>query len=500
MNATKRFPYPLACCLVFTLPCGAMAAWPPSICTHIKVLNSHDTDEVSFRFDGGVLSGDARLEDPGPNQLDVLGEALDMLPEITCQAIRKVAFVYRPPEKGKKTVVDAWTTRNDRQNLVYLNTWDYVFWNEDIVNRKPSFRAAAIQRMIHETTHAAIRLIQSQQKAEPLRKFQDRADETLWPASSRQLAKAIIARNRLETGVIREWQRVHDSFVAAGMAEAYYGDDWPEKKGNSAEYLSRAGFMSAYGGEQANEDIAEMASWAIVRGAAEEPEDGACQVMNSRSDPGVQSVDAAVYTKLGFIRTLGLISERAYESCVGKLKIDAPGPGFYSYKSDKLSRSYTAGLQAGAARGQDEDEEWLFFEVSGDGTVATSSQQQVPVTITLSLNVTPPVGSLTDPGKRAERLAIPVEDVGFPRGVYLVGFRNSKYNRLQIARKEDGGLIMDVGQGVALIGRANTDFIEGSVVVQRIFNFSGGLLSSIAGDEPVGEPTRITFRYRPHND
>ena len=35
------------------------------------------------------------------------------------------------------------------------------------------------------------------------------------------------------------------------------------------------------------------------------------------------------------------------------------------------------------------------------------------------------------------------------------------------------------------------------IAVQRIFNFSGGLLSSIAGDEPVAEPTRITFRYDP---
>jgi hypothetical protein len=414
--------------------------------------------------------------------------------------VRKVAFVHRPPLPLEKSITDGWSTRKDRQNMVYLNTHSLSPWNESNLGNSEDARRAAIQRLIHESTHAAVRLLQSQQKAEPYRTGQKRADSSLWPAGAQQSARAIISANRLESGVVREWQRIHDAFVAAGWAEDYYGKGWTEKDGFSVEALAKAGFMSAYGGEQAIEDIAEMASWAIVRGSDPNARDAACQVMNGRPDSGVTADDAAVFTKLGFVRTLNFIPEKAYRNCIGNLKIVAPGPGFYSYKSDKLSRSYTAGLQAGAARGQDEDEEWLFFEVSGDGTAATSSQQQVPVTITLSLNVTPPVGSLTDPGKRAERLAIPVEDVGFPRGVYLVGFRNSKYNRLQIARKEDGGLIMDVGQGVALIGRANTDLIEGSVVVQRIFNFSGGLLSSIAGDEPVGEPTRITFRYRPHND
>jgi len=53
---------------------------------------------------------------------------------------------------------------------------------------------------------------------------------------------------------------------------------------------------------------------------------------------------------------------------------------------------------------------------------------------------------------------------------------------------------MDVGQGVALVSQASRDFIEGSVFVQRYFNFAGGMLSAIAADEPVKQPTTITFR------
>lgn len=465
------------------------AAWPPSKCTHVRVLAAGDDDEI-------VEYNDARLENAGPRQLDVLGEALDMMPDVLCQSVRRVAFLYRPPEDEDKPAIDAWTNRNEHQDLVYLNTYNYLAWNEDIVDRSPGLRAAAIQRMIHESTHAAIRLIQSQQKAEPYRFRQERADENLWPANARQLAKSVVKSNRLNSGVIREWERLHLAFVSAGMSEEYYDDDWTEKVGYSVEYLAKAGFMSPYGGEQAIEDIAEMTSWATVRGTPDEPEDGACQVMSGRAGPSINRDDAAVFTKLNFVRTLGFISEQHYKACVGSLHIEAPGPGFFSYKSGNLARSYTVNPNAGAGRGSGDDEQWLIANITAEGSVTTSSEE-VPVTVTLMLNVTPLVDAITDPGKRADRLAILPADVSYPRGVYHVGFRHSKLNRLQMARQSDGALIMDVGQGVALVSRASSDGIEGSVAIQRVFNYSGGLLSAIAGDEPVKHPTKITFRHEP---
>lgn len=473
---------------------SAVADWPPSKCKHVKVLGAGDTDQISWSHDGGIFSDNSRLENAGPKQLEVLAEALDMMPEILCQGLGKVAFIHRPPKGNKKTVVDAWTKSNDRQNLVYINTWDYLYWNEQNVTRNESFRAHAIQRLIHEASHTAIRLIQSQQKAAPPGTFRQRPDESLWSDQARKAAKAVIARNRLETGILHEWQRMHDAFVSAGMAQAYYGDDWSEKDGYSVEYLAEAGFMSAYGGEQAIEDVAEMTSWAIVRGAAGKPQDGACQVMSSRSDPGVRQQDAAVFTKLGFVRALGFISERSYEQCVGKLKIAAPGQGFHSYRDDNLARSYTENMRGNLGRSEENGP--ILFTISADGTVDTSGGS-VPVTITLSLNVTAHKVDLSNGSNPYSHVT--VNDASFARGVYFIGARHGKYNRLTIHRESDGATIMDVGQGVALVNTASMDLMEGSVFVQRVFNYSGGLLSAIAGDEPVSEESRVTFNYQPQS-
>lgn len=464
---------------------SAEAAWPPATCTHVQVLGADDTDQISFEHDGGILSDDSRLMDARPNQLDALGEALDMMPEVLCNAVQKVAFIYRAPEEGKNTVVDAWTKSNDRQNLVYLNTWDELFWNQNNIDRNPSFRAAAIQRMIHETTHCAIRMLQSQQKASPVGLLQQRPEKSLWGPGAQQLARDIIKKNRIDVGVLREWQRMHDAFVAAGMSAEYWGKKWPQKNNSmTAEQITTAGVTSAYGGKNAMEDIAEMTSWAIVRDAAVDPEDAACRVMNRRTGSSIGKDDAAIFTKLGFVRTLGFISEQHYKSCVGSLKIEVPGQGFYSYRKGELSRSYAGNPRAGVGRGDGADAEQMIANITADGTAATSSGS-FPATISLQLNITPP------------RDDIDLSEVSYPRGIYFVGYRHSKYNRLQIRNQDNGKLIMDVGQGVALVSQASTDGITGSVAVQRIFNYAGGMLSAVAGDEPVKDSTSIKFKYVP---
>ena len=471
--------------VMMLLAAKAIAAWPPGHCTHVEVLGADDTDQISWEHDGGPLSDNSRLMDARPNQLDALGEALDMMPELLCNAVQKVAFIYRAPEEGKNTVVDAWTKSNDRQNLVYLNTWDDLYWNQNNIDRTPTFRAAAIQRMIHETTHSAIRLIQSQQKASPVGLLQQRAEASLWPAGAQKLANDTIKKNRLDVGVLREWQRMHDAFVAAGMSGAYWGKEWPQRNSSmTAEQLTSAGLTSAYAGKNAMEDIAELTSWAIVRGTTVDPEDAACRVMNRRSGSSISGDDAAIFTKLGFVHTLGFISEQHYKNCIGSLKIELPGPGFHSYVDGNLNRSYTGNQRAGVGSGRDQDERQLIANITADGTAATSSGS-FPATISLQLNITAKIDDIT------------AADVSYPRGIYFVGYRHSKYNRLQITNRDDDKLIMDVGQGVALVSQASTDGIEGSVAVQRIFNYSGGLLSAIAGDEPVRDPTKITFRYKP---
>ncbi|MCO6512497.1 MAG: hypothetical protein J5I65_17070 [Aridibacter famidurans] len=404
-------------------------------------------------------------------------------------------FIDLPPEGGSGK--DVWVNRNNNQDLVYLNTNRAWVWHRDNVRQD---KYGAIYRLIHEATHLAVRLIQSQQKASPFRTLQFRPDERLWPSDARQLAKNIIKENRLETGIIREWERIHRAFVSAGIAKSYYGGNWKEMVGYSVEYLAKDGFMSAYGGEQANEDIAEMVSWAIIRDKAVKPEDGACKVMNGRSTSSIQRDDSAVFTKLGFIRSLGFISEAQYKSCVGRLEIDAPAEGFHSYRGGNSVYRYTSNPRAGVGRGSGSDEEWLLANITADGSLSTTSESSVPVTVELILNVTPIVDGITDPGKRSDRLAIPVADVSYPRGIYFIGFRYGRLNKLMIRRKDNGKLILDVAQGIALVGRAGKDGIVGSVFVERVANYSGGLLSAIAGDEPVKESTRITFLYKPRTN
>lgn len=482
--------------LLLALPGLVQADWPPSRCDHVDVLDAGDTDEVSWRFDGTVTAIDGTLESPRENQLDTLGEALDMLPEFLCKAVRKVAFVNRPPDRGvldylgfgddTDAVVEGWTTVNDRQNIIYLNTHSLSAWNESSLGFSEEARKQAIHRAVHEATHVAVYLIQSQQKHAPAGFGRERPDPDLWPPDVQQMAKDAIKSNRLNIGVMREWGRIHAAFMALGLAEAYYGGSWPEKDGFSAEALAGAGFMSAYGGEKVSEDIAEFASWAIVGASDPNSGDAACKIMSGRAESGIRSADAAVFTKLGFAHTLGFIPEQQYNACKGRLKIDAPGEGFHTYRDGNHSASYTANPNAGA--GSFDDDTRFMFSLEAEGTAGTSSDSNVPVSMLLLLNITPTLD---------EELTF--EDLSYPRGIYHVGFRNSEWNRLQIAKKEDGGLLMDVGQGVALVGLASSEGIVGSVAVQRIFNFSGGALSAIAGDEPVSEPTRVTFRYKPRN-
>ena len=473
---------------------NVQADWPPGQCTHIQVLDSGDTDQVSWRFDGTVTAIDGTLEDPGANQLDTLADAIELLPEFLCNAVRKIAFVNRPPDKDfldylglgddADAVVEGWTTVNDRQNIVYLNSHSLSPWNNSSLGVSDEARRLAIHRAVHEATHVAVYLLQSQQKYEPAGASRNRPDPDLWPADVQQMAKDVIKSNRLNIGVAREWGRIHSAFVAAGLAEAYYGGGWTEKDGFSAEALSSAGFISAYGGEKVYEDIAEFVSRTILRNHDSSYRAAACEMMGGRSGSGIASADAAVFTKLGFAHTLTFVPEQAFKECKGQLKINAEGQGFFSYQDGNLNRSYTGNPNAGAGR-FDEGQRFMF-SLEADGVAGTSSEANIPVSMLLLLNITPTLEG-----------EVQFEDLSYPRGIYYIGFRHNKWNRLQITKKSDGAMLMDVGEGIALIGRASTDGIIGSVAVQRIFNFSGGLLSAVAGDEPVSRPTKITFMYEP---
>ena len=88
------------------------------------------------------------------------------------------------------------------------------------------------------------------------------------------------------------------------------------------------------------------------------------------------------------------------------------------------------------------------------------------------------------------------DEVSLPLGIFYVGYRHGPHKKLQINRMDNGGKIMEVGLGVALIGRASRAQIERSLFVQRYFNFAGEMLSTITAVEPAKEPTSITLHGR----
>lgn len=288
---------------------------------------------------------------------------------------------------------------------------------------------------------------------------------------------------------------MHEAFVDAGMADSYHGKG--QESGLGAAALVSGGFMSGYGGDTVTDDIAEMTAWALVsetyveKARAAGDTDGAarknlaCEAMQAEAGPAIPKRLAAVYTKLGFLQSLGFISERAFANCVGKLRIRGEGPGFHSFVGGKLSGTYAGRIER--RLGQVDGAGPYLFEMTAEGAIDITSDKGteagVPARIQLRLDVTPP------------GLFSGLDEVSYPRGVYHVGEVHGGHNRLRIVRIDNGKTVMEVAKGVALVSRASRELIEGSVFIERTYNFAGGLLSAIAGHEPVSTATSISFRF-----
>ena len=268
-------------------------------CPHVVVLDKRDSNQVYFKYD-------SRIENPGEAQIRFLNKALDRFTPILCQAVRRVVFI----KLSDKPTVGGWSMSNDRQDLVYLSSYRTQSWNEPKIAGSPSAQAKANQKFVHESSHAAIRLLQSRQKSSPLGMLQGRPDSNLWTVTAGNMAKAIIQRLRLEKGVLREWLRLHEAFQGFGYAGAYYGEDWAKNSTAAVDHVKN-GFASAYGGEDPMEDIAELVGWAIAgdlftAGARRELKGEACITLGVHDKTGVPSRFAAVYTKLRFLQSMGV--------------------------------------------------------------------------------------------------------------------------------------------------------------------------------------------------
>jgi hypothetical protein len=463
-------------------------------CDHIRVLDKEEAKLlVAEEFRDTTMTA-------GPSQQWVVEKAGTLMTPLLCQAVQRVAFVDQGLESNAGLA-----GRTDRRapDLLQISAAEGPGLASEPELRLPDelpagqthapqdernyrlskeradlARVTSVQAVLHEGAHAADYLLQ----------MHDADDAGTWSTTARNLAREVIDKNRLQIGFRTEWARLHNSFVAVGMAIPWHGKKL--QSGLSPQELVRGGFMSEYGGDKVSDDIAETTAWALssstYRAAAGSGIAGekalACAAMRKLPGPDIPREYAAAFAKLGFLQSTGFISEEAYRDCVGKLAIRGDGPGFHSFRGGKLFRNYAGDVQISI--GQIDGQGPYIFEMSATGMVSTSAGD-VPGVVFLQLNVLP-----------AKALAGPVdiEDVSYPRGIYLAGYRHSRDNKFYITRADTGAKLMELAQGVVLVARANRDLIEGSIFIQRFLNLSTSL-SGVAGDEPPKEAFNITFRY-----
>ncbi len=333
----RRTIHALALALPITLGLAAPAsAQISSHCPHVRLLGPADASEVQWSLRGHIVAA-------GPDQRRVVRDALELMPPFLCLAVRRIVFI----EDQDNPLVTGKTKPNDRQDLLYLNVASGMFM-ESALKLSAEARPAAIQTIIHECTHIAVRLLYTRTEASPPAWLEFRPDASLWPPEALKAADEVIERLRLEKGFVQEWASIHESFHRVGLAGGYYGEkDWRSHAGDN--HVAN-GFTSAYGGKNLAEDIAEFTGWMIAAPLAAAPEDYACQRMRAQASQGVPSGLAAVYTKASFLLSAGFVPQRDFDRCVGNVGIEAPGEGLFIYNlasgTPQLKRTFDKDLKA----------------------------------------------------------------------------------------------------------------------------------------------------------
>jgi hypothetical protein len=285
-----------------------------------------------------------------------------------------------------------------------------------------------------------------------------------------------------ESGFLGEWDRVHEAFQALGWARDYGTFNDEPRSTAAAEDLAAAGFMSVYGNLNPFEGIAEFVRWPITRdlyrsaGVQEgmglsQTADGACLAIRARGGQGINAQTAAVYTKLVFVRQLGLISQADFDRCVGPgAWRGAQGDGFTVHDGDSVNHfGDHIRHRFGVERGHH------VFIMEADGT-ATFGSSTNPSTLRLTLQIAP--------------FASPRDLPPWPRGVYVLG--EHAPNRLEFRMPANRYANFDARQGaVALITEASDEAIVGSIHVPQGWRLHAAVPVPQVFDPPLRIPFRI---------
>lgn len=431
----------------------------------VRLLSKADASEVPRVYRDAVV-------DPQDRDRESIRNALPLLPELSCKAVNKVVFV----ERAKNIAEDGWVNGGS-PDLVFIN---YAGSNSS---------AKVSQTFLHESTHAADLLLNAFKAdtgilegltAEELFP-KGEADAGDWDPAIGNLAKSVVKSNRLGAGFRALWVALQRNFRDFGLAGDYLVPQTVTRErivdGETVEVEEtempvlaapeKAGFMSNYGATGPGEDIAEFAGWMLAAPLfdgveadsrmAREFHYHACDAMRASEGAAISKDLAAVYTKANLLLSAGLVTQKAYDLCVGKLKIDVPGKGVFVYgvndESSQLKRSFTNDVKVSIGTHPKLGEYVFQF---GAGGRAPFGDKDYDADVELQL-----VLGSSD---------LDIDKISWPRGIFNLKHIGNKFEVLLPDQR--WGSFVGV-EGFVLVSHADSDRIEGSVFLQhavRVFS------------------------------
>ncbi|MGK2924141.1 MAG: hypothetical protein ACSLE2_00825 [Lysobacterales bacterium] len=428
----------------FVAPAMAQGVINTSSCSHVHILSAGDFSLVENPL------GVEELVTPQHYQLVNILEALGRMTPLLCQSISTLAF----GDFGSSTLGMVNTLLLG--DIMMVNSAAYTETMLTPGNANEPFRSMDLQQTIlHEAGHAAEALLNSE--GLDLDTFINNGG---WSPIARVMANEVIKQVRLKAGFGDEWSRVHDSFVDQGWATDYY--DLASVWGLNQRQVTRSGFMSPYGSSNHADDIAEAIGWTYMgrhypaKGVAASRRDFGCMEMAAHGDKSIPAHLAAIYTKLHFLRDVGLIASEDVSHCKGSgIGIPITVEGFESWEGGVKKHTYSSGVEAGI--GTKSLTRAKVFTMKAEGVVGFG-ETSYPAKFELHLDL--------------ESTLTPIEFVPWPRGVYQLGASFWEANKFTLRAEDAASANWDADQGFVLVTEASSDRIVGSIFLTRVLRVS----------------------------
>ena len=447
-----------------------------SACGHVRLLGQQDVEFVPGGLWQYIYAGPF---EPGPTQRAVVQAALNQMQPIVCHAVGRIAFV----ELDACPTVRAQVVGGQAGDMILINV--AANRDEQTLASSREEQLGLVGTILHESGHALNFLLNQEgidfgnmvDAAGPVGGWTFEAESEGWDT---------VEELRLGKGLSAEWKRMTAAFLDSGFGTATYQNAVQQSdcsytggsKEWGAEQVTHGGFMSRYGATKYVDDIAEMVALPTLGPLLRAeglpgPEDYACQILSAAPDTDGVPLDlAAAYTKLRFVRTLGAISQAAFDTCVGNVGFESATPGFHVFQDGQYRRSFDQGVTAQI--GVDSDAGVHVFLMHAEGQ-AEFSGNTYDGEMTLRLNV----GDADTP----------IDQISWPRGGYELTEVHLNENSFLFHMPDAPAGSFDVSKGYVLVAEASNSKIEGSVVIQKVWRW----LAPIPVPEVYDPPLVIRF-------